>query len=398
MDRDLRIFFLFIGLPAVLLTAAGLMTLVFGVSGLTAEMQNPGYAKQLERYEKNVKGRMATRLRAYRKGVGTNGMWVATCASLGTNLPPRAKYGLISASGGTAVGWARIDDFAVLCCEETPFRYVDRRRLYMIAIGTVMVVLLFLTLFAGGWLLVRAARRAREDLATKNSFLDVISHELNTPLGSIVPLSSALAADGIRDEGRRREAVATISREAARMARMIDELLTAVRLRNGKISYKCCRFDLCEVAGHAADLVRAHYPDCAIMVTCGQPIAVLADRDKTEQVAINLIENACRYAGDETIEVTCGRAADGRAQMTVADRGVDIPEALRGRLFERFYQASSEGAASELGLGLGLNIVAGFVRGMGGTVNVDVRTGGGNVFTVELPGGEAPGEGGIGHG
>ena len=111
MDRDLRIFFLFIGLPAVLLTAAGLMTLVFGVSGLTAEMQNPGYAKQLERYEKNVKGRMATRLRAYRKGVGTNGMWVATCASLGTNLPPRAKYGLISASGGTAVGWARIDDF-----------------------------------------------------------------------------------------------------------------------------------------------------------------------------------------------------------------------------------------------------------------------------------------------
>ena len=50
MDRDLRIFFLFIGLPAVLLTAAGLMTLVFGVSGLTAEMQNPGYAKQLERY------------------------------------------------------------------------------------------------------------------------------------------------------------------------------------------------------------------------------------------------------------------------------------------------------------------------------------------------------------
>ena len=171
-----------------------------------------------------------------------------------------------------------------------------------------------------------------------------------------------------------------------------------VRLRNGKIRYERERFDLGEVADHAAGLVRVRYPDCAVMVTRGQPVVVLADRDKTEQVAINLIENACRYAGDETIEVACGRTADGRAQMTVADRGADIPEALRGRLFERFYQTPSESAAAGQGLGLGLNIVAGFVRGMGGTVNVDARTGGGNVFTVELPGGEAPGKGGTGHG
>ena len=161
MDRDLRIFFLFIGLPAVLLTAAGLLTLVFGVSGLTTEMQSPGYAKQLERYERHIRGRMATRLKAYRKGGVTNGMWVVDSASLGTNLPPRTKYGFLPAPDGKAVGWARVDDRTVLCSEEMPFRYVDRRRLYLIAVGTVMVVLLFFTLFAGGWLLVRAARRAR---------------------------------------------------------------------------------------------------------------------------------------------------------------------------------------------------------------------------------------------
>ena len=399
MDRDLRIFFLFIGLPAVLLTAAGLLTLLFGVSGLTAEMQSPGYAKQLERYERNIRGRMVTRLKTYRKSGITNGMWMADSAALGTNLPPRTKYGFLSAPDGKTVGWARIDDRTVLCSEEIPFRYVDRRKLYLIAIGTVMVVLLFFTLFAGSWLLMRAARRAREDLAIKNSFLDVISHELNTPLGSIVPLSSALAEGGIKSEGHRREALDTIRRESARMARMIAELLTVVRLRNGKIRYACEHFDLGEVAGHAAGLVRVRYQDCAIRVVCDEPVFIRNDRDKTEQVAINLMENACRYAGDEMIEVTCRRTADGRAQLTVADRGAVIPAVQRVHLFERFYQApSSDGAASGQGIGLGLNIVAGFVKGMGGRVSVAARSGGGNVFTVVFPGDETPVRGEVGHG
>lgn len=384
MDRDLRIFFLFIGLPAVLLTAAGLLTLVFGVSGLTVEMQSPDHAKQLERYEKNVKGRMATRLKTYRKDGRTNGMWVAASSSLSADLPVRTKYGFLSTTNGMVIGWARIDDRTMLCCEEIPFRAVDRRRLYLIAIGAVMVVLLFFTLFAGGWLLMRTARRAREDAAIKNSFLDVISHELNTPLGSIVPLASALAAGGIKNEEHRREALDTINRESARMARMIAELLTVVRLRNGKIRYVRERFDLGEVADHAANLVRIRYLDCAIQVVCDRPVFAVADRDKTAQVVINLIENACRHAGGESIEVTCRPTGEGRVQIAVADRGPGLPAAEMNRLFERFYQAPSDEA--EHGLGLGLNIVAGFVDGMGGRVTAAARPGGGSVFTVELPG------------
>ena len=120
----------------------------------------------------------------------------------------------------------------------------------------------------------------------------------------------------------------------------------------------------------------------------------MADRDKTEQVVINLIENACRYAGDETIEV--GYQADGRrrVQITVADRGAGIPETERSRLFERFYQmAPDDPENGGCGLGLGLNIVAGSVRGMGGMVAVSERPGGGSVFTVELPGDDVPEKG-----
>ena len=398
MDRDIRIYFLFIGVPAILLTAAGLLMLVFGVSGLSEEIKSPGYEQQRERYERNVKGRMSSRVRSFRQDGKADFVWAAHDVPWLTNVSARVKYGCLDSPDGTAIGWARLEDGRVIGCRMPPFRYVNRQKVYFIGIGAVMVVLLFLTLSAGGWLLARATKRARGDLEIRNTFLDLISHELNTPLGSIVPLSSALAADSIRSDGRRREAIATISREAARMARMIDELLTVVRLRNGKIRYARERFCLSRVVEQAADLVRLRYPDCAIRTVCEEPVFAFADRDKTEQVAINLLENACRYAGEETIEVACRPAEAGHVWMTVADRGEALTNEQRRHLFERFYQVRTSDAEEGQGLGLGLNIVAGFVKGMGGSIKVVARPGGGSVFTVGLPRGENPEKEEAGHG
>ena len=109
----------------------------------------------------------------------------------------------------------------------------------------------------------------------------------------------------------------------------------------------------------------------------------MADEDKTEQVIVNLVENACRYAGEDTVEVSCSCGPDGSACVEVADRGAGFSEEERKRIFERFYQTSPEEGSG--GLGLGLNIVSGFVSGMGGTVSVCAREGGGSVFSVKLP-------------
>lgn len=390
MNSDIKLYFLFIGLPAALLTLAGLLLLVFGASGLSAEIKSPSYQKQFERYERRAKTRMASRLKAYRKDGRSDYFWAAGTAPIGTNVPYRVKYGLISSTNGAYIGWARLEDGSVIGYNVPPFEYADRRKLYLFGIGVVMVILLFATLSAGGWLLARAARRAREDLELRNSFLDVMSHELNTPLGSIVPLSSALASGGIRDENHRAEAIAVISRESSRMARMIDELLTVVRLRKGKITYSRERFDLRSVAETAADLMRTRHPDCAILVKDGPPVLAMADRDRMEQVAINLIENACRYAGNETVEVACRLTGGGVAVMDVADRGPGIPPSMKKRIFERFYQGDEDGgAASAGGLGLGLSIVAGFMKGMSGSIAVSDRIGGGSVFTAVLPAADA---------
>ena len=384
MDRDIRTYFLFIGLPAVLITAAGLFSLVFGVSGITVEMEYFDEKRQFERYERNIKNRVATKLKSYRKGGGADFVWNVGSIPWNTNELSRVKYGIYYPEKGGAVGWAKVDEKTVIGYRMPPFKLKDSAALYLFVVGVALVTLLFFTLFAGGMLLARAAKRAREDLAVKNSFLDVMSHELNTPLGSIVPLASALAAGAVRDESRKQAALVTISRESARMARMISELLTVVRLRNGKLNFHRNAFDLHEVAEHAASLVRVRYPDCAINVMRGAAVAAMADADKTEQVIVNLLENACRYAGEDVVEVACFRSADGNAVAEVSDRGEGVPEGDRKIIFERFYQSGS--GTADVGLGLGLNIVSGFVAGMGGTVDVRAREGGGSVFSVKLPG------------
>ena len=383
MDRDIRTYFLFIGLPAVLITAAGLAALLFGVSGIASEIKVLDIEKQQERYEQRIKNRMASRLKAYRKTGGADYVWKKDSLPWGTNIPTKVKYGVYGATNGAMIGWARFDEDTVIGCDMPPFRPDDPAALYLVVVGATMVALLFFILFTGGVLLARTAKRAREDLEVKNTFLDIVSHELNTPLGSIVPLSSALASGRIKDEARCAEAIATISHESERMARMIAELLTVVRLKNGKLSFDCRRIGLREVAERAVSLVRVRHPDCVIQVADGAPVFALADEDKTEQVIVNLVENACRYAGEDTVEVSCLGSAVGSACVEVADRGPGFSEEERKRIFERFYQTSpGEGSG---GLGLGLNIVSGFVSGMGGTVSVRAREGGGSVFSVKLP-------------
>lgn len=397
MDKDIRTYILFIGLPAALITAAGLSLLVFGASGLASEMRSAERDVQFDRYERNLKARLATKARAYgRDGEAADHVWSREAAAGDTNFSERVKYGWFRrADGAAVVGWVRLDDGTVIGYDTAPFRYEDNWTLYLFGTGVALILLLFFVLFAGGGRLVWSARKARRDLEVKDSFLDMISHELNTPLGSIVPLSSALASGVIKDPERRAAALATVKSESARMARMIGELLTAVRLRNGKISFARDRFDVREAVEAAVALVRERYRDCAIAVESGDSVFAVADRDKVEQVAINLIENACRYAGEKPIEVSC-RECGGSAVIEVMDRGVPIPRERMGRLFERFYQDGTHEGRE--GLGLGLSIVSGFVRGMGGGVRAVPRSGGGNAFTVTLPGDGGRGEGGDGNG
>ena len=121
MDRDIRTYFLFIGLPAVLITVAGLFALVFGMSGIAAEMKQSDEGKQFERYERNVKNRMATRLKGYRRNKTADYVWSIDSLPWSTNDLSRSKYGVYFPEGGSAIGWAKLDEKTVIGYEVPPF-------------------------------------------------------------------------------------------------------------------------------------------------------------------------------------------------------------------------------------------------------------------------------------
>ena len=171
MDRDTRTYLLLIGLPAILITAAGLLLLLFGGRGLASEMRRSGYDEQFGRYERNMRQRLATRARAYVKDGGADHVWAKDASASNTNFSDRVKYGWFAGTNGAVIGWTRLGDGTVIGYDEKPFRYEDSPELYLLGIGFVMVLLLFFTLFAGGWRLAWTARRVREDLEVKNSFL-----------------------------------------------------------------------------------------------------------------------------------------------------------------------------------------------------------------------------------
>ena len=117
-----------------------------------------------------------------------------------------------------------------------------------------------------------------------------------------------------------------------------------------------------------------------------EAISVVTDRDAVEQIVLNLLDNACKYAGDgrEALVTLRPRTAGG-AEVLVSDRGPGVPAAHRERIFEKFHRVDETLTAEKGGAGLGLSIARQLARGLGGELRYQARAGGGSEFVLELP-------------
>jgi signal transduction histidine kinase len=208
-----------------------------------------------------------------------------------------------------------------------------------------------------------------------------VSHDLRTPLTSIRGY-----AEGIEDGTvEPREGAGVLAREAARLERLVGDLLALARLRQGVLEVRREPVDLTAIAEEAAVRLRprAAQKDVSIEVP-QQPAAAIADHDRVLQVLTNLLDNAIR------VSPAGGMVSVSAAQGTIAvsDRGPGLPETELPRAFERFHLRSRTGNGSPDGAGLGLAIVRELSEAMGGSVAVENLPEGGARFTVRLP---APG-------
>ena len=263
--------------------------------------------------------------------------------------------------------------------ERLPFE--DPTMLYWV--GGCFVALVLLVAGAGTWLLVRAARQARQEALTKTNFVSLVSHELNTPLTAIIPYADMLRKGQITAEEERQEAYNVIADESVRLKGLVAELLDFSRLERRTKKYTITDFDASELVRSVVRLMRGRFPDDPPSVSAEGPLPVHADVDAVKAILINLLDNAAKYAPGAPVEVVAEKGGCG-VRVEVRDRGPGLsPEGLRN-VFTRFWRADDSATASVGGFGLGLTIARSYAREMGGNLTVAAREGGGTVFTLEL--------------
>lgn len=236
--------------------------------------------------------------------------------------------------------------------------------------------------------LTEAARDQQVQIETerlRNALLSSVSHDLRTPLAAITgAASSLLAAENPLPEPGRREMVETIYEEAERLGQQVSNLLEMSRLEAGTMSVRKELQPLEETIGSACQLLDRPLAGRPLRITLAPDLPLVpADGVLLERVFFNLLENAVKYTppGSE-LEIAAERRGED-VVVEVRDRGPGLGAGEEDRIFEKFYRGATHGQAG--GVGLGLTICRGIIRGHGGRIAAENRPGGGATFRFTLP-------------
>ncbi len=225
----------------------------------------------------------------------------------------------------------------------------------------------------------------KQEERRKSRFVSDVSHELRTPLTAIRGTAETLL-EGDVPEHDERQFLETIIREADRLTRLANDLLTLQRIEGATGELPLRRIKLRETAERAVGALGALTDARGVQISIvGEAPTVLGDVDRLQQVIANLVDNASRMTGaGGRVTVQLGRDGD-FAVLSVLDEGPGIPEDALPHLFERFYRAQASRDRSTGGAGLGLAIVSAIVRAHAGTITASNRPEGGSAFTMKLP-------------
>jgi len=226
----------------------------------------------------------------------------------------------------------------------------------------------------------------------RRDFVANVSHELRTPVTAILSAAETLEGALTRDPDAAKRFLAIIERNAARLQRLIEDLLDLSRIESRELRLRPERFAFEPFATHLLGMFRerADKRRITLKLEATKGLETDADRRALEQVLTNLVDNAVKYCPEgSTVTVHAERLEEagsvGRARLRVEDNGGGIEEKHLPRLFERFYRVDAGRSREMGGTGLGLSIVKHLVEAMGGTIDVRSGVGKGTTFEVLLP-------------
>jgi two-component system sensor histidine kinase KdpD len=241
--------------------------------------------------------------------------------------------------------------------------------------------------------LTEQARKSQVEMEAerlRNSLLSSISHDLRTPLATIVGSASTLVEESnTLQEADKLELSRAIYDEAQRMSSLINNILDMARLDAGAVELNKQWYPMEEIVGVVLTRLQKRLAERTVTVKlpAGIPL-IYVDAVMIEQVLINLLENALRYTPAGSALEILAEVMTGGVEISVADHGVGIPTGSEKKLFEKFYQLKHEAAQS--GVGLGLAICRAIVEAHGGKIQVHNRSTGGAIFSFFIPLDEQP--------
>lgn len=223
----------------------------------------------------------------------------------------------------------------------------------------------------------------------KSEFVSVVSHELRTPLSSIYA-ALKLLNDGVISKlpENIQTLIGIALRNASRLRTLVNSILDLEKLQSGKMIFHFERLDLAAVCKDAIEQNRPFIDESGLRVTATTPEggpAVRGDEQRLNQVIVNILSNAVKFAprGSEIgISVS---VRDGCGRIEIADEGPGIPDDFRDRIFDRFSQVDASSTRAAGGSGLGLNICKSIVEAHGGTIDYTSTVGRGTTFFFEIP-------------
>jgi two-component system phosphate regulon sensor histidine kinase PhoR len=224
-------------------------------------------------------------------------------------------------------------------------------------------------------------------------FVANASHELRTPLAALLGFIETLQGPAKDDPAAREKFLAIMQGQAARMARLIDDLLSLSRIELNAHLPPNTPVDLTHIVRHVVDGLQtlARDREVEIKVTMpAEPLAVLGERDELFRALENLVENALKYgASGKRVDVTLARAQTRagapEVRLSVRDFGPGIAPEHLPRLTERFYRVDVADSRSQGGTGLGLALVKHVLNRHGGRLTIESTLGAGATFTMHLP-------------
>jgi PAS domain S-box-containing protein len=235
----------------------------------------------------------------------------------------------------------------------------------------------------------RARAEAESANAAKAQFLASMSHELRTPLNAIAGYAELMEIGVLGPVTEKQlEALGRLQRSRKHLNNLVDQVLGFARIEAGKVHFDITDVPINESLTRLADMIAPQAAGKSLEYAfdgCGDDLAARADRDRLDQVMLNLIGNAVKYTpagGSIRVGVDC----DPRTVIiSVSDTGPGIPEDKQQVIFQPFVQLATSADSTTSGVGLGLAISRDLARAMGGDIKVKSAPGQGATFTVTLP-------------